>query len=55
MLEERYRNNKHIENVPDWHIEESSWKVRHIMQILEHHQITPKTVCELGCGFGEVL
>jgi SAM-dependent methyltransferase len=55
MLEERYRSSKHIESVPDWHIEESPWKVRHIMRLLEQHQIVPETVCEVGCGFGEVL
>jgi SAM-dependent methyltransferase len=55
MLEERYKSSKHIESVPNWHIEESPWKVRHIMQMLRRHQIIPKTVCEVGCGFGEVL
>jgi SAM-dependent methyltransferase len=55
MLEDRYKNTKHIESVPNWHIEESPWKVQHILRILERHHITPKTICELGCGFGEVL
>jgi SAM-dependent methyltransferase len=55
MLEKRYTDNKHLEKVPDWHVEESPWKARHIVQILEHWRISPRTVCEVGCGFGEVL
>lgn len=40
---------------PDWHAEDSEWKALKVLQMLEKHQITPTTVCEVGCGAGEVL
>jgi cyclopropane fatty-acyl-phospholipid synthase-like methyltransferase len=55
MLEEKYTSGEYLEKNPNWHIEESSWKVSHIMPMLERHHLVPKTVCEVGCGSGEVL
>ena len=55
MLEARYTSGEHFEKVPGWHIEESSWKVRHIMSMLTRHHLEPSTVCDVGCGAGEVL
>lgn len=55
MLEARYISGEHLEKVPGWHVEESPWKVRHIMPMLKRHHLMPGTVCEVGCGAGEVL
>jgi cyclopropane fatty-acyl-phospholipid synthase-like methyltransferase len=55
MLEQRYRTDEHIQKVPDWHTEESPWKARHIARLLERNHLQPSTICEVGCGFGEVL
>lgn len=55
MLEQRYLNDEHLQKVPDWHTEESPWKVKHITRLLERNHISPQTICEVGCGFGEVL
>lgn len=55
MLESRYSTGKHLEKVPEWYVEESPWKIRHIVPMLKRHKIVPKTVCEAGCGAGEVL
>lgn len=55
MFEQRYVSEQHLEKVPGWHIEESPWKVKHIEHLLKRHQLSPKTVCEVGCGVGEVL
>lgn len=38
-----------------WHVEDSPWKARQIQRILERNQLVPDTVCEVGCGAGEVL
>ena len=38
-----------------WHEEDSPWKAQKIDQILRRNKITPKSVCEIGCGAGEVL
>jgi cyclopropane fatty-acyl-phospholipid synthase-like methyltransferase len=38
-----------------WHTEDSSWKAGHIIKILERNIIRPSTICEIGCGAGEIL
>jgi len=53
--EARYTSGEHFEKVPGWHVEESPWKVRHIIPMLARHQLEPRTVCDVGCGAGEVL
>jgi SAM-dependent methyltransferase len=55
MLEARYTTGEHFKKVPGWHAEESPWKVRHIMPMISGHHLKPQTICEVGCGAGEVL
>ena len=40
---------------PTWHVEDSAWKAGQILRMLERNRVMPKTVCEVGCGAGEVL
>src|SRR2546430_652791 len=40
---------------PAWHVEESAWKAWQILRILRRNRVSPATVCEVGCGAGEVL
>ncbi len=55
MSETRYTSGEHLERNPDWHSYESSWKIQHILPMLDRHHLLPDTVCEVGCGAGEVL
>jgi len=50
-----YSDGTYFRNNPDWHADDSTWKARHIAGILERNGIEPRTVCEIGCGAGEVL
>ena len=54
-LEELYTSGEYLQRNPTWHIEESSWKVRHIVPMMKRHGLEPNTICEVGCGVGEVL
>ena len=54
-LEEKYITGEYLEKNPTWFIEESPWKVRHIMSMMKRHHLVPNTICEIGCGAGEVL
>jgi SAM-dependent methyltransferase len=50
-----YRNGEYLARNPLWHIEESEWKAVQITRMLRKNGITPVTVCDVGCGAGEVL
>jgi SAM-dependent methyltransferase len=46
---EYYRHN------PTWHVEYSPWKADNIYRMITKNNLRPQTVCEVGCGAGEVL
>jgi cyclopropane fatty-acyl-phospholipid synthase-like methyltransferase len=50
-----YTSGQYLKTNPTWHVEESSWKVSHILPMLKRHHLEPSTICEAGCGAGEVL
>jgi SAM-dependent methyltransferase len=50
-----YSDGTYLRNNPQWHADDSPWKAKHIAAMLERHGIAPQTVCEIGCGAGEVL
>ena len=54
-FQEIYVSGKYLEKYPTWHTEDSSWKARQIMKMIERSGIKPKTICEVGCGAGEIL
>ena len=55
VAESIYTSGQYLEKNPTWHVEESPWKVRHILSMMKRHHLVPDTVCEVGCGAGEVL
>ena len=50
-----YSDGTYFRNNPDWHADDSAWKARHVAGILERNGVSPRSVCEIGCGAGEVL
>ena len=50
-----YSDGSYLARIPNWHAEDSGWKARHVAAILKRNQVAPKTVCDIGCGAGEVL
>ena len=50
-----YTDGQYLNENPTWHTEDSAWKARQILRMLQRNGINPKTVCEVGCGAGEVL
>ncbi|GAC1565336.1 MAG: hypothetical protein NVS3B14_02690 [Ktedonobacteraceae bacterium] len=53
-LEEVYTSGEYLEKNPTWHVEESPWKAKQIMRMVAQNGIEPRTICEVGCGVGEV-
>src|SRR5262249_13765146 len=40
---------------PTWHVEESPFKTKYILQLLRRNSLSIHSVGEAGCGVGEVL
>ena len=40
---------------PDWHEADSLWKTNHIFDFIGNTHPFPQTICEIGCGAGEIL
>lgn len=54
-LTARYDSGAYIENTPDWHASDAPWKTSKIVKMLQAHALTPSSVCDVGCGAGEIL
>jgi hypothetical protein len=50
-----YDDGTYLRNHPTWHAEDSAWKARKILLMLEKHALRPNTICEIGCGAGQIL
>jgi SAM-dependent methyltransferase len=54
-MQDLYTSGEYLNKNPLWHVDESPWKAKYILRILAKNGIRPKTVCDVGCGAGEVL
>jgi predicted TPR repeat methyltransferase len=50
-----YNDNTYLINNPTWHKENAALKTEKILQLLKQNPIAFETVCEIGCGSGEIL
>lgn len=55
MSEAIYTQGQYLENNPTWHIEDSAWKAEQIFKIIQNNNLQPLSICEVGCGSGEIL
>jgi SAM-dependent methyltransferase len=55
VLEQIYTTGEYLEKNPTWHVDESPWKAREVSRMLTRNRLAPKTICEVGCGAGEIL
>jgi hypothetical protein len=52
---ERYTTIDYLEKNPTWDVEDSPWKAKHILKLMQKNNLTPKSLAEIGCGAGEIL
>ena len=52
---QRYTDGDYLKQNPTWHVEDSPWKADQIFRAITRNALSPQTVCEVGCGAGEVL
>ena len=50
-----YTDGKYLENNPTWDVEDAHWKASLIHAMMQKHNLSPVTICEVGCGCGEIL
>lgn len=55
MSESMYHGSEYLKRNPSWHVEDSGWKASLVMRMLARNGISPTSVCEVGCGAGEIL
>ena len=50
-----YFDGTYMDGNQTWHAEDSPWKAKQIARILRRNKLNPASVCEVGCGAGEIL
>ncbi len=55
MFKDMYTSGEYLEKNPAWHVEESPWKAKQVLRMLGQSHLHPQSVCEVGCGVGEIL
>src|SRR5947209_12388282 len=50
-----YTSGAYLQKNTLWHADESPWKAEYVLRILKRNGIVPRTICDVGCGAGEVL
>jgi SAM-dependent methyltransferase len=54
-LADLYTSEEYIKNNPGWHVAASPWKASVMLQAIKRNHLQPKSICEIGCGAGEIL
>ena len=50
-----YLDGSYLELTETWHVEDSAWKAKNVAAMLERNRLTPASVCDVGCGAGEII
>lgn len=50
-----YEDGTYLDKNPLWHTDEAPFKLKQILRMLNRRDLQPMTICEIGCGAGEVL
>lgn len=51
----KYLDGGYLEANPDWHDDDAEWKAKQVLGLLRHYHISPRSICDVGCGSGGVL
>jgi predicted TPR repeat methyltransferase len=54
-MQDIYNDHTYLANNPTWHEEDAPFKTARILKLLQRNSLPLCTVCEVGCGSGEIL
>lgn len=54
-IEKRYTDGSYLTANPEWDRQDSEWKAKLVLGILARNGIAPSSICEVGCGAGDIL
>jgi hypothetical protein len=54
-IESRYLDGTYLIHNPNWDREDAAWKANLVTTMLSDHNIQPNSICEVGCGSGDIL
>src|SRR5438128_43939 len=54
-FQDLYTSGDYLQMNPLWHAEESPYKVKGILRMLARNSLSPRSICDVGCGVGETL
>ena len=54
-IETRYLEGTYLSHNHNWDREDATWKANLVTKILKDHHIQPNSICEVGCGAGDIL
>ena len=55
VTQDLYTSGAYLKSNPLWHADEAAWKAEYVLRLLAKNRIGPKSLCDVGCGAGEVL
>jgi SAM-dependent methyltransferase len=55
IIEARYCDGTYLAENPDWDRKDAVWKAEKVRSMLSDNGIEPTSICEVGCGSGDVL
>ncbi len=50
-----YTEGRHLQQNPDWFLEDAGWKAAMIAALLKKNGVQPASITEVGCGAGGIL
>jgi len=51
----KYTTEEYLKDNPTWHVQDSPWKAKKILNCIEKNNLQPNSIAEIGCGAGEIL
>lgn len=54
-IESMYTDGSYLAKNPEWDRIDSPWKASKVFSVLSKNKIQPSTICEIGCGSGDIL